>query len=443
MTYDASRTEGKTLGSTRRTTTTRGHSRAQSARRSWRRVRRIFRSGWLRAARTVTPVGRFVLAAAVTAAVLGASFDWVEAWAVAIAAVVLLVVAVPFLLGTRAYRVQIATSRSRVTAGGEVELRIEVENASASPALPAIAELPVGAALREISIPFLGPHAATTVTVEVPTPTRGVVEVGPVTLARQDPLGLLRRVLTWRERRIVHVHPATVAIPPGLAGRVRDLEGDASRRLTDADLSFHAVRDYADGDSRRHIHWRSTAKTGALMVRQYEESQTARAAILFDADRSEYGSDAEFELAVSVAASLSLQAVREGRERLVASQWAAGRTRSQIVGLEELPSRSATQLLDAWSSLQPAVEPESLESLARALAGSRRQLSMVAMVTGSQQDAVRLRRAAVVFPPDVAVLAIRCELFADPQAGRMDVCTLITAGALGDIPHLLLRRGAS
>ncbi|MFC7766284.1 DUF58 domain-containing protein [Leucobacter soli] len=72
------------------------------------------------------------------------------------------------------------------------------------------------------------------------------------------------------------------------------------------------MREYAHGDALRHVHWKSTAKTGTLMVRQFEESQTARVAVLFDALREEYASDDEFELGVSVAASLSVQAVREG-----------------------------------------------------------------------------------------------------------------------------------
>ena len=50
--------------------------------------------------------------------------------------------------------------------------------------------------------------------------------------------------------------------------------------------------------------------------------------------RQEYVSDDEFELGVSIAASISVQAVREGRERFVASAWAPGRARPSIDGLE-------------------------------------------------------------------------------------------------------------
>ena len=442
----SSRTGGtwRTGGTGRFGDTARGTGRGSSKRRlrRWRRrARRRIETFFRRARRTVTPTGRFVIAAVLVAAVLGASLGWIEAWFVAIVGALLILAGLPFLLGSRAYLISVVVERARVVAGGSVQIGIEIENASAKPALPARAELPVGPALRELAIPFIGPQGSVRLPVQVATPVRGVIEVGPVTLARRDPLGLVQREITWRDRHLVHVHPVTRLLPPNSAGLVRDLEGAASRRLVDSDLSFHAVRDYVPGDARKHIHWRSTAKTGALMVRQYEESQTARTALLFDANRAEYASDDEFELAVSTAASLSLQAVREGRERFIASQWSPGRMRPSIDGLEELPSNTATQMLDSWAELGPAEEAAPIERLARGLADSRRPLSVVIVVTGSLPDTTRLRRAAVAFPPDVAVLAVRCETLAEPSTKRLDVCTFLTVGALGDLPQLLIRGG--
>ncbi|MFD5599096.1 DUF58 domain-containing protein [Leucobacter sp. NPDC058333] len=417
--------------------------RRRAARRWWRRNRRRVRRQWRRVRETITPTGYFVLAVAVLSVLLGATLGWIEAWFVAIGFGVLLLVGLPFLIGSRAYLVRIAVDRLRVVAGGEVALRVEVENSGARPALPATAELPVGEALREIPIPFIGPRGSASVPIGIPAVSRGVIEVGPLTLARRDPLGLVRREITWRDRHLVHVHPRTVLLPQGSAGLVRDLEGAASRRLTDSDLSFHAVREYVRGDAMRHVHWKSTAKTGKLMVRQYEESQTARAAILFDAVRDEYASDDEFELGVSIAASLGLQAVREGRERFIASQWAPGRVRPSIDGVEELPSDTPAQLLDAWAELERAEDALPIERLTRSLAESRRPLSIVAVVTGSIPDPSRLRRAAAAFSDDVRVLVVRAEVLAEPAAHLIDNCTMFTVGAIGDLPQLMVRGGLS
>ncbi|QIM17245.1 DUF58 domain-containing protein [Leucobacter insecticola] len=408
-------------------------------RRRWRIAKSRVTDAWHATTQAITPLGWFVLAVMVTGIVLGATLSWVEAWFVAVAGVALLVVALPFLIGSRAYHVQILLDRPSVVAGGAVDAMIHVENRGTRPALPAVAELPVGPALRELTIPFIGPHSEVDLPARVPAPHRGLIQIGPLTVARRDPLSLLRREVTWPEKHLVHVHPETAALPPNSAGLVRDLEGTASRRLTDSDLSFYAVREYAPGDAMRHVHWKSTAKTGTLMVRQYEESQTARVAVLFDARREEYASDSEFELGVSVAASISVQAVREGRERFVASAWAPGRVRPSVDGLEELPSQDPQQLLNAWAELEAAPEGLPFEALAAGLAHSRRPLSIVAIVTGSVPELSRIRRACVAFDPNVHVLAVRCEEHAEPRVQRADSLTVFTVGALVDLPQLMLR----
>lgn len=408
-----------------------------------RNPRARLRTALTRAVRVVTPAGRFVVLGGVIAAVLAAWLGWAEAGMLAIAAALLILVSLPFLLGGRAYRVELHAERDRVVAGGAAALRVGVTNASRTPALPATAELPVGAALRELPIPFLAPGADASIEVAVPTPQRGVIDVGPLALTRRDPIGLLQRELSWPARRRIHVHPVTAALPASSAGLIRDLEGDASRRLTDADLSFHAVREYVAGDARRHIHWRSTAKTGRLMVRQYEESQTARSAILFDSRRDAYATPEEFELGVSTAASFGAHAVREGRERLVATQWVPGRVRAALAGACELPSRTGAQLLDAWAELDPSDAGVPFEQLARGLAESGRPLSLVVLITGSRPEPQRLRRASVPFSGDVAVVTVRCTLHADPAIHRGAGSALLTVGALQDTAPLLLRRGTA
>ena len=69
---------------------------------------------------------------------------------------------------------------------------------------------------------------------------------------------------------------------------MRDIEGAVTKKIVDSDLSFHAIRDYVAGDARRHVHWRSTAKTGTMMVRQYEETRRSRIAVVMDLGLSEY-----------------------------------------------------------------------------------------------------------------------------------------------------------
>ena len=104
--------------------------------------------------------------------------------------------------------------------------------------------------------------------------------VGPPTSVRTHPIGLLRREHAWPDVHHLFVHPRTAQSPRRVLASMRDLEGNPTRRLVDADMSFHAIRAYTPGDSRRQIHWKSTAKTGQLMVRQFEESRRSRMAVV-------------------------------------------------------------------------------------------------------------------------------------------------------------------
>ena len=82
---------------------------------------------------------------------------------------------------------------------------------------------------------------------------------------------------------------------------MRDLEGRTVPKVSDNDVSFHALRGYVAGDDRRHIHWKSSAKTGTLMVRQFEETRRSHLLTMVSSRLEDYASDEQFELAISVA----------------------------------------------------------------------------------------------------------------------------------------------
>src|SRR5690606_26407538 len=114
------------------------------------------------------------------------------------------------------------------------------------------------------------------------------------------------------DSELLYVHPRTVRIESTAAGLVRDLEGKTVKKLSDNDVAFHALREYVPGDDRRYIHWKSTARTGTLMVRQFEETRRSHMLVALSTRLDDYASDEEFEAAVSVAASLGVQTLSEG-----------------------------------------------------------------------------------------------------------------------------------
>lgn len=409
-------------------------------RRVLRRARRAVRFGYSWLEETVSAAGAFVIAALVVAVAAGLLFGWVEGWAVAAAALVLLAMCVPFVLGAHDYGVALALDRERVVAGSELSAELDVRNNGARLALPGIVDVPVGAGLVEAHVPLLRPGGHHRESLVIAAHKRGIIDVGPMTITRADPLGLLRREQSWPEVQRIYVHPVTVRIPSTSAGLIRDLEGTPSTTLVDADLSFHAVREYVVGDSQRHVHWKSTAKTGSLMVRQYEESRHARIAVLLDLQSASYDSEDEFETTVSAAASLALQGVSEGRDVLFAlSEEISEHVRSRLRSLRVLPTITPRALLDGASSVERADNMMRLEAVAALTAQSYSDLSIVFLLTGSQTPLERLRQAAVVLPAAVEAVAVRTELGAEPTLRNARELSVLTLGALGDLPQMLAR----
>lgn len=394
--------------------------------------------GWMR--EVVTPAGLLVLAAIAGGVFVGASFGWVEGWAIAVIGVVLLAVCVPFVLGAHDYRIDLALDRDRVIAGTDIDAVLDVHNVGTRTALPGVVDVPVGAGLVEAHVPLLRAGAHHREQLTIGAHRRGVIDVGPMTITRGDPIGILRREMRWPEVRRIHVHPVTVTLPSTSAGLIRDLEGTPSTTLVDADLSFHAVREYVVGDSQRHVHWKSTAKTGRLMVRQYEESRHARIAIVLDLDVASYASADEFENTVSAAASLALQGVRDGREVLFAMSGAIPEhSRSAVFAIRTLPTLTPRSLLDATSTIDAATRVTRLEVVASLTAESYPDLSIGFLFTGSLMPLDRLRHAAVQLPASVEAVAVRSDLGEQPTLRTARELAVMTLGALGDLPHMLAR----
>ncbi len=412
--------------------------------RFWQRVR-----GWLSAAghvvaETVTPAGWLVLAAASVGLGLGIGFGWVE-WIVAgLAALVLVVLAVPFLLGRPDYDVDLGITAQRVVAGSEVTGAVRVANIGRRTALPGRLEVPVGSGLVELALPLLRPGREIAQDLVVPAARRGIVTVGPVTAVRADPVGVFRRELAFEDVHDLYVHPRTVGVPSTSVGLVRDLEGAPTRHLVDSDVSFHAIRPYAPGDSRRQIHWKSTAKTGDLMVRQYEESRRSRIAVVLSCATDEYADAGEFELGVSAAASIAVQAIRDGRDLdVMASAEVPELVRSRMRAIRTLPTTSPRALLDGFCTVETAVSTMPLAEVCRLAAESTDQLSLAVVVAGSPVGLRALRQAALAFPVDAAVIAVVCDESARPRLRQFGSMAVLTVGVLGDLTQLLVRGAQS
>lgn len=380
--------------------------------------------------RTVSPLGAVVFGTAVALWVLGQAYGWQEAKVVALVSALLLVIAAGFILGKSSYAIVLDLARTRVAVGDAAVGGIEVTNTATRPMLPASLELPVGAVTALFHLPRLKPEQMHEDLFTIPTTKRGVIVVGPVRSVRADPLHLLRRQVLWTDPVDLFVHPKTTALDGSAAGFLKDLEGLPTVELSSADVSFHALRDYVPGDDRRHIHWKTTARTGKLMVRQFEETRRAHLAVALSVHPEEYETEDCFELAISAAASIGRQAIRESRELSVLTQRGP------------LRSETGRNLLDDMTRLQGTSRRGSSVDLARTMGDAVPNASVVFFVVGSLVTPAQLRSAAAQVPPGVRSFAIRC--ISGAQASRANIADL-TVLTLGDIADLaaVLRKAAS
>jgi hypothetical protein len=407
--------------------------------RAWHRLVTVSTraSRWLR--ETVTPAGWLAVGAALLLPV-GVAFGWIELVAAAMVGIVLLVVAIPFLFGARAFEVELGLEAERVVAGDVVAGTVRVTNASKRIALPGRIDIPTGKGIAVVHVPLLRSGAVSEQALTIAARQRGVIRVGPARSVRTDPLGILKRELAWADLRDIFVHPVTVPIPSTNAGFLRDLEGVATNTLVESDISFNSIREYAVGDAERHIHWKSTAKTSKLMVRQFEETRRTRLAIVLSLDESEFESPDEFELAVSAVGSLGVRAIRDARDlAVVTSEEIPEFVSTSMQSVRSLGTVSTRILLDDLSLVDSGSNVMAIERVCTLAAQVVTDMSVAFVVCGSRMTVRRLQSIAASFPLNVSVVAVMCSEFAQPSFRRFGTLTIITVALLDDLTQLLAR----
>lgn len=147
-------------------------------------------------------------------------------------------------------------------------------------------------------------------TYDLDTSRRGTVNAGPMVLRRSDPFGLVVADRSVSGTASVLVRPRRHHIRMLPTGRQRDLEGP-TREVSAGATSFHQLREYVPGDDLRHIHWRTSARTGSLVVKQLVDTTKPEVVVIADNRASAVGEE-DFEEIVEIAASLLHAADQDG-----------------------------------------------------------------------------------------------------------------------------------
>jgi uncharacterized protein (DUF58 family) len=162
------------------------------------------------------------------------------------------------------------------------------------------------AAVAGAEVPTMRPGEEVEVKVELIPVRRGPLRFNGMTLARPDPLGLMRSFITLPAPEAVLILPKRYALGPiALPGIMKHQDGGVAlaSNVGQSD-EFIGLREYRHGDPVRHIHWRTWARAGRPVVKQFEDEFFVRHALVLDTFTYHPQSEV-FEEAVSVAASFA------------------------------------------------------------------------------------------------------------------------------------------
>jgi uncharacterized protein (DUF58 family) len=205
---------------------------------------------------------------------------------------------------------------------------------------------------------------------------RGVFVLREATVRCAYPFGLATMQRTWPVEPVgitvfPRIYPVTqFALPANSTRSSADLERPAPTRGQEL---FREVRDYRSGDNPRHIHWRSSARHGRLIVKEFDAIATGVAWIVLDLDPERHAGDGEdnsFERAVEIAATLAMHCVRAGLRCGLAGGLRADGTHPLLIP----PATGGAHLRTMLAALSSVAAdcPASYESVLAALAARER-----------------------------------------------------------------------
>lgn len=281
---------------------------------------------------------------------------------------------------------------------------------------------------------------------------RGRFLLGPITLHGGDPFGLFPTQRLLPQTRELIVYPAMVdvssfVLPTG------ELPGGSTTQGRTAQITPNAagVRDYLPGDSYNRISWRATARTGRMMVKEFELDPTADVWLILDMDgRSQIQglvqqaspehddpiarllANSTEEYAVTVAASLARHFLNQNR---TVGLMMAGQHREVI--LTDRGARQLMKILEALAIIR-AEGRQPLPELLVSEAGRFGRHSTLLIITASTDELIaRALLGLVARGVRVVVVIIEPSTFGAAESAIM----LVSALASIAVPTYLVKRG--
>lgn len=185
---------------------------------------------------------------------------------------------------------------------------------------------------------------------------RGYYQLGPMRLSSRFPLGLIERSRVVRTMDQVLIYPRIGKVRPNWRQKVDGGAEQVDQQLPKRGVyhdDFHRLREFRSGDNPRDIHWRSTARRGELILREYYQNRDHVLAIVVDLYRdssTRYIYEEAIESALSFVVSLLVERGRECHDGILTMS-AAGEETFRWEGQGN--SSSLELLFDGLAVFQP------------------------------------------------------------------------------------------
>lgn len=219
----------------------------RSLRRIKHRIKRLVTS-------YMSPLGWAVTGLAIASLIAFTILGWHELLAMAIVFSCMMAAAILLSLGNTSFTATIDVSSRRITVSDTMKVDIRIDNPGRTPTTSARGDLPISDNHERFSIPILATGQSRQTTVEFTAVSRAVLPIGPLSIRKGDPFGLVRHEKKLVDQIDVFIHPQTVMLNTLNAGIPQDLEGQPSGEIVDDDLDFYGLREYEPGDDVRNVH---------------------------------------------------------------------------------------------------------------------------------------------------------------------------------------------
>lgn len=338
------------------------------------------------------------------------------------------------LVNVRTLSVERRIRAQRAYVGGYFEEWVAVDNTSWIPKPWAEIRSQSNYSAHAVQKGFsLGPKARRSWTIRTECTVRGKFKLGDVSITTGDPFGLFQRRVEFPSDTTVLIYPRTVEfvtplnIPGQLPGGARQ-----SGQVHYITPTASSVREYQPSDAFNRIHWPTTARTGRLMVKEFELDPFADVWIAVDFHREVHagrGAESTEEYAVTVGASFARHFLIQNRSVGMLTQHEVippDRGTRQLTKIFEL---LAIARADRWQPFDELLAAESMRL--------NRMVTLVAITPSTEPRWVEVVEHLVQRGVHVIVALVEASTF-----GR-STSVIETVGALAaaNVPTYLVKRG--